>query len=82
MIVIETVSLRCESVVVGQRTVVPVETAHFVNIVANVDVGLSGHKTVEVTTDVQRVTRQMEFEVGLADSETVSVDAPLQGGGC
>ena len=82
MIVVEAVSLRCESVVVGQRAVVPVETAHFVDIIADIDVGLSGHKGVEMAVDIQRVTWQMEFEVGLADSETVRVDAPFQGGGC
>ena len=82
MIVVEAVSLRCESVVVGQRTIVPVETTHFVDIVADIDVGLSGHKGVEMAVDIQRVTWQMEFEVGLANGETVRIDAPLQGGRC
>ena len=82
MIVIKTVGLRFESVVVSQRSVVPVETAHFVDIIADVDIGLSGHESAEVSVHVQRVTWQVESEVGLADGETVRIDAPLQRGGC
>ena len=82
MMLIETVCLRLESVVVGQGAVVPVETSHLVNIIANVDMGLAGHKPVEEPTDVQGVARQMELEACLADGETVCMDAPLQGGWC
>ena len=46
MIVIESFCLRLESVVVGQRAVVPVQTTHFVDIVADVDISLTGHKPV------------------------------------
>ena len=81
MVRVEPIRLRFESVIVGQGTIVPIETSHLIDIVTDVDIGLTGHKPVDITGDIQRVTRQMEFEVGLADGETICIDAPLQGRG-
>ena len=82
MIVIEAVGLWLVSVVVCQGAVAPVETAYLVDILPDVDIGLSGHQPAEVSVHVQRVTWQMELDVCLANGETVRIDAPFQGGGC
>ena len=79
MIVIKTVCLRLEPIVVCQGTVIPVKTPYLVDVFTNVDISLSGHKPAEVAVDVQRVAWKMELDICLADGETVSIDAPLQG---
>ena len=81
MVIVETLRLRLEPVIVSQGTVVPVDTSHLIDIVTDINIGLTGHKPVDIASDIQCVARQMEFEVGLADGETIRIDAPLQGRG-
>ena len=59
MVIVETLRLRLEPVIVSQGTVVPVDTSHLIDIVTDINIGLTGHKPVDITADIQCVARQI-----------------------
>ena len=77
MVIVETSHSGLEAVVITQFAVVPSQTVHFVDIIADIDVGFLGDGVAQVGVYMQRVAWQMDSQTGLIDAEAVGIDRPF-----
>ena len=79
VVIVEALDGRFPTVVVVEGSAVPVEVGHLIDTCIEVDKGAAAYGLSEADTHIERVAWQVEGQVGLAETEAVSIDAPFQG---
>ena len=76
MVVVKSLDRRPCFVVVGEASVVPVETAYTVGAGTEVDICFVGYSMPHKGVDVECIARQMNGYCRTTDAEAVGIDAP------
>ena len=78
VVIVKACHLGFEAVVITQPALVPSETAHLVDTLPQVDVGILGDGMSHIGIHVEGVARHVEGQTALVDAEAVGVDNPFR----